>query len=584
MSISMYSNKTVATKQLPVDDTLVTDKTIDDPDNLLVPKVKNLTEKWEDVTPEDSLPPLLPISSLLPLPLPPISSLLPLNNHLVSRSWSQVLTNNTPTTSPCSSQYSHVVPPVPLFHTSCSIEHENKTENYSKLVVPQPPTVISKESVTDNNDITETDTDETLVLYGYTNCNNYSSPAIQQSKGLIFDGDTLVSRGLSFTQEYDSTKEDDDIEETLSQFEWDDIRFFRTEEGSAVRMFYYNDKWYISTYRKLDAFRSKWSSNKSFGEMFSDGLDNMYANNESFKNLLNNEVIDENQSVLNKFKNTLDRTLQYIFLIRNDEQNRIVCDAPAEQKIFLVGTMDRTTWKLNVDATCGFIERLEKCVYANLDEMFNDVDNVSHWDHPGVIAFLPNGGQFKITNTDYMHYFKVRGNTPSIKYRYLQLRCDCNEIYLQHLDKMYPNSRDDFDAYEDAIGKVSDDIYKAYVSRFIKKNYVSVPQEQYTVVKEIHNWYLLDRKNHRVTRKKVETLVSHQTPTNLNRIIKNWIRNSTLPKETKEQRNCIQKEKNRTYLQNSGQYVNNQQQQQHQYFQQQRRHYQDYENRRYQQQ
>ncbi len=34
----------------------------------------------------------------------------------------------------------------------------------------------------------------------------------------------------------------------------------KTIEGTLIRIFYFNDKWIITTHRKLDAFKSKWGS------------------------------------------------------------------------------------------------------------------------------------------------------------------------------------------------------------------------------------------------------------------------------------------------------------------------------------
>ena len=43
-------------------------------------------------------------------------------------------------------------------------------------------------------------------------------------------------------------------------------------EGSLLRAFCVNDTWYITTHRKLDAFRSKWASRQSFGAQFVESL------------------------------------------------------------------------------------------------------------------------------------------------------------------------------------------------------------------------------------------------------------------------------------------------------------------------
>ena len=84
---------------------------------------------------------------------------------------------------------------------------------------------------------------------------------------------------------------------------------------------------------------------------------------------------------------------------------------------------------------------------------------------------------------------------------------------------LYPEMGPIFDDYENMIYKIGENIYKAYVGRFIKKQYVTVDKEEFNVIKECHSLYLLDRNTHRVSLNKVISVLNQQNPTNLNRMI-----------------------------------------------------------------
>ena len=50
-----------------------------------------------------------------------------------------------------------------------------------------------------------------------------------------------------------------------SQINFENFSFFNSYEGTLIRMFNFDDKWYVTTHRKLDAFRSKWAGKTSYG-------------------------------------------------------------------------------------------------------------------------------------------------------------------------------------------------------------------------------------------------------------------------------------------------------------------------------
>ena len=166
------------------------------------------------------------------------------------------------------------------------------------------------------------------------------------------------------------------------------------------------------------------------------------------------------------------------------------------------------------------VERPKEIEFESFQSMTDYVEGISIENYQGVIIFDGNV-QYKILNSNYVELFNIRGNEPSIKFRYLQVRNNVkhvNDIYY-----LYPRYADKFDEYEDILSRLARSINNNYVRRFIKKKYVIVPKEQYQVMKECHEWHLQDRERNRISLNKVTDIINQQNATSLNRMIRKFI-------------------------------------------------------------
>ena len=270
----------------------------------------------------------------------------------------------------------------------------------------------------------------------------------------------------------------------------------------------------MSTHRKLNAFRSKWASQESFGTTFKKALDNEVCNNDK----LREGLPDNSQSLLERFQSTLDKSKQYMFLIRNTSSNRIVCEEPSNNKIYHVGTFVDGTFEMVEDIG---IPKPQVHKFTNIQELCTYVEHIDIKNLQGVIIFTPWNKQYKILNSEYQVLFNARGNEPSIKFRYLQVRMD--EELTNMLYYLYPEMEPMFTKYENAIYNISVDIYNAYIRRFIKKEYVTLPREEFGVLRECHAWHIENRNENRINFNKVMYVMNNQTPTNLNRMIRHYL-------------------------------------------------------------
>lgn len=382
-------------------------------------------------------------------------------------------------------------------------------------------TSLPKKHFVDNPNIKVSDKDDELEVYHYINCTNDSDEDTKKCRGLVFKDDELVLQSFPYTEEYVVPHDTEKIMSYKSEFEH--IKFFQAIEGALIRIFYYNNKWYISTHRKLNAFKTKWSSRDSFGQLFLNALEHEYENNDYFKN----KVGDNDDGIFTKLVNTLDKDCQYMFIVKNTGDNCIVCEE-TDDNLFFVGRYKNNELEFTDDIGIKYPIELS---FNSLDEMVEYVKNVNERQTPGVMMFLPDNKQAKVVNSEYKLLFDTRGNQSSIKYRYLQLRM--NEDDVSRLCYLYPRHQNVFDDYENILYDKAKEIYDSYVKRFIKKEYITLPKSDYEIMRVAHNWHLEDRSKNRISLNKVVDILNTQTPTILNRIIKNTIlkKNQNIPEK-----------------------------------------------------
>jgi len=362
-----------------------------------------------------------------------------------------------------------------------------------------------------------TDSDEETGLQLYCSVNYEKSgnetdadaEIIRKCRGVVFHGPDIIMKAFPYTPEF-SVNEEEELKQNIGPI-LENVVIFEAHEGALIRVFYYMDRWYISTHRKLDAFKSKWSSKKSFGTLFREALTQEVSDNEE----LRNNLPDIETGTIERFQETLDKDKQYMFLVRNNEENRIVCSPPEKPTLYHVGTF--VEGELYTDISCG-VKMPVKHTFKNLEEICEATRNIDYRNTQGFILFAPGNKQFKIVNDRYREAFDIRGNESSIKFRYLQLRMDYEKA--TKLGQIYPQMIDTFLLYEDLIYNIGLYIYDCYVKRYIKKEWVQLPQQEFIVMKECHTIYLADKSNNKISMDIVMNVLNSQNATDLNRMIR----------------------------------------------------------------
>jgi hypothetical protein len=363
--------------------------------------------------------------------------------------------------------------------------------------------MLSFENVSNNPLIRQTDTDEKLKVFSYLECNESSDDVLKQSRGAIFDKDNnLLYTSFPYTTEID-VHDTEYIAELLNPI-FDKCKVYKAYEGCLIRVFFYENKWYIATTRKLDAFKSKWAAKETFGTLFVEAL----RREMEVQGITDIDTLDWLFGQLEKDK-------QYMFLLQNSYDNRIVCTY-LEPKVYHVGTIQgQNLVSLSSPLAIPFHEEI-KC--NDVSDLLTAVTNSCYSKLQGVVVFGPDNKQYKILNSTYAKYLSIRNNEPSVKFRYLQIRSNKEEVEV--LKELYPEFRKDFDEYDDLIAQAAKSIHNSYVKRYIRGEFISVPQEEFAVMREAHEWHKKNIRYNRVNYDVILTFLNKGTPTNINRIIK----------------------------------------------------------------
>jgi hypothetical protein len=285
--------------------------------------------------------------------------------------------------------------------------------------------------------------------------------------------------------------EDKKLENLEDKSYW---RFFPSYEGTVVRLYYYNNEWLLSTHKKLSAFHSRWASRFSFGEIFIRYI----------KDLYNINLTDKN--IFNWFTDRIDKESVYFFLLRSNSQNRIICnkEISKNERCILMSVYKNNKFYLNSEDYIFNNDILNE--FSKMKEIRTDLKDKLHAVNPfesqGFIGFSTCDNKvIKVLSDEYKNWLDIRGNNLNLRHRYLDLRSEPEKI--EKLYYLYPNYSQAFDELDEIFHKISRNIYSKYISRYIQKQYITVPNSEFNVIKKCHKWYLEDKKNNKIFSNKI---------------------------------------------------------------------------------
>lgn len=352
------------------------------------------------------------------------------------------------------------------------------------------------------------DQEDGLKVLNYNDCWRDSPEELKKVRGWVQDTDTgeILFETFPYTEEYNSCEQipffSGDGKSVLE--EWD---VFYSLEGCLLRVFWHKDRWYISTNKKLNAFKSRWASRKSFGDIFREGLVSTNGGNEN---------------VLEALLDQMDKKVVHLFLVRYNHENRVVCSAPKDfDCVYFIGSWDNKTKTLNREWKYPIKVNIPvpiKEIHSSINDLANSVD--IH-EYQGIILFHKHKNlQVKVYSDEYDKLYKLRGNNPNIRFRYLEVRKEFE--VKQEFVKLYPLYEDLFLEYENIMYQLAKLIRYYYIQRYIKNKYVTLPKEEYILMKKCHDWYLLNRVENKINVAKVLEILNNEETLALYKMIRRF--------------------------------------------------------------
>ena len=252
-------------------------------------------------------------------------------------------------------------------------------------------------------------------------------PWIRYCRGAIIDTEknkVICVPPLKSIQIKDINNVDDKLD--------DDMIYENLVEGTMINMFYYNDKWNISTRSNIGC-KNSWDGKISFHDMFQE-VSNDIQNSEELK------------------KNNC-----YTFVLQHTK-NKIV--SPVwKNRIVLVQQYD--------------LDTLQK---VELDEL-DGIDNVGSFNNIDLyktpldysvrgFTYMKDGLRYKWMNPCYEYVLSLKMNHNDKFLSYIELR---QKRLLKEYLKYFPEDSYQFEEYQRKFYIIKNNLYESYVSHFIKK-------------------------------------------------------------------------------------------------------------------
>lgn len=415
----------------------------------------------------------------------------------------------------------------------------------TNFVRPIPKTSMLNKTEDELKDILDT-----MIMEESDGVKLYKTPAIYGNKlekpeqpSLVFINGVFAFSGYPYSIELTPDK--------LESLNFDIVtkcRFFEANEGTVLRVFNANGKWYTITNKKIDAFYSKWAAKtETFGCYLAKALFALLNPDHAGDVPDFGDITTAKEYVNQIWSTSLDPEKRYFFLLKSSEEERIVCDA--DKAVLNIGVIDKNNHlsldelvKLKTAINTGDVivpNPIEHRI-SSLDDLTKKIDNVDPKKHAGLLAIFKtdfSGNDIeadieqhihiKLLNPTYKRLQSLRGNIPSLRFRLFQLTYLTNrEMQLNPL--VQPSYVEDFkqlyyprcENMLKVVWTVVQDLFQKYQSKYVKHEttYEELPQKTENTLRIIHNEYLISKQP--TTHQKISDILSYIEPEKLNQLIR----------------------------------------------------------------
>ena len=275
------------------------------------------------------------------------------------------------------------------------------------------------------------------------------------------------------------------------------MRLEYCEDATRISLYSYKNVWYTATTKCIDAKFSFWSSEKTFDEMFWETFDK-------------------------SFLDILDSEFTYTFLLVHKE-NRIVVKHQYNNLIYINRINNKTQiedytnlfYKEGPKRTIRRPKTIQSIVSDNLEDYFLP-------NKRGVIVKVLNGNSWVSYQYDFQEYNRVkqiRGNTPLIRMRYLEL-LETPELLIE-LENYYSEYTMLFTLIKHQLSNLYKQIHQLYFYSHVKHT-VTVEETNpfFRTLKQLH--YTYKTENTPITLELVQMKVN-SLDKNIIKTLLNWV-------------------------------------------------------------
>jgi len=303
-------------------------------------------------------------------------------------------------------------------------------------------------------------------------------------------------------------------------------------EGVKITIWFHENEWHFSTARRIEGLKGRWASKRTFGERLKDVLSASYSKHQAkdLEPTRKTDSEDDDEDIMDVFLSTLDKDVIYEIILPHDEDERVVCHVSPYncQLLFLIGVYKARTFEtLEInDHESIFLTVQSPLSFEDVGYLRAYLFDMNHFDSPGLIGYHSSGYKVKIILDLYMEMVKLRGNQPSLKFRYLQLR---STPELNMFIELYSSESETFGQIEAEIFSLKTYILEAYNNRYTRRRFISreewnsfIIPSCFPIVKMCHNIYKNSSSKHRITFEVVSKLINEFEPSKINHILKSW--------------------------------------------------------------
>ena len=210
-------------------------------------------------------------------------------------------------------------------------------------------------------------------------------------------------------------------------------------DGTMVNAFY-TDSWRICTKSNIGATSGYFDGSPCFADMFWEAA--------AFAGIR----LDE-----------LDRKYIYSFVVQHP-QNRIVC--PVELNLYLIKVYEIRGNDVH-EMPRPHIAKLPEQVHCESYDQLHDLATFLSYTKRGFMLHAPDGTRSKLIGHAYSNVLALRGNTPSMRFRILELRG--NRDKLDQLLMYYPEFKHRATTTIQSVLRFANELYTKYLECFKQK-------------------------------------------------------------------------------------------------------------------